>query len=72
MKKDVINEIDQIISGIKRIARTSEGMKAIQKCIIKQISQYDFLGNYNYAYLLNEIDLQEIIDYVIQKTIENL
>jgi hypothetical protein len=47
-------------------------MKAIQKSIIEQISQYDFLGNYNYSYLLNEIDLQEIIDYVIQKTIENL
>lgn len=47
-------------------------MKAIEKSIIRQISEYDFLGNYNYAYLLNELDLEEIIDYVIQKTIENL
>ena len=52
MKKDIINEIDEIISGIKRIVRTSDGMKATQESIVKQISEYDFLGNYNYAYLL--------------------
>jgi hypothetical protein len=39
---------------------------------VRQISQYDFLGNYNYAFLLNELDLQEITDEVILKTLENL
>lgn len=33
--------------------KTPEGLEAVKKKLIKQIEAYDFLGNYNYAYLVN-------------------
>ena len=32
-------------------------MEAIQSCLIKQIEKYDFLGNYNYTYMISELNV---------------
>lgn len=40
--------------------------------MIKQIEHYDFLGNYNYAYLVRELGINEITDYVVGQTVKRL
>lgn len=40
--------------------------------LVRQIERYEFLGNYNYAYMISELNLPEITEYVVKKTIERL
>ena len=49
-----------------------EGVIAVKKSILKAIENYDFLGNYNYAYLLSELNYPKISNYITDMTIERL
>ena len=40
-------------------------MSAIKACLIKEIEAYDFLRNYNYVYLISELNNDELIDCCI-------
>lgn len=48
------------------------GVEALQVSLIKQIEKYEFLGNYNYTYMISELNIPAISDYVVAKTIERL
>lgn len=52
LSKDVISEIHPIIDGILKLIKTPEGLLAVQKRLLTEVQEYDFLGNYHYAYLL--------------------
>ena len=56
MKLDVVEQTDEMIKEIDILMKKPEGVGAVQKSILKAIESYDFLGNYNYAYLLNELN----------------
>lgn len=46
-----------MIREILKMIEKNGGMKAIQISFVKQIDSYDFLNNYNYAYMLNELNV---------------
>lgn len=48
------------------------GVEALQLSLIRQIERYEFLGNYNYTYMISELNIPEITDYAVAKTIERL
>lgn len=52
LNKDVISEIQSIIDGILKLIKTPSGLLAVQKRLLAEVQEYDFLGNYHYAYLL--------------------
>lgn len=69
---DVIHELDEMIREMLKISEKREGMQALQASLIRQIEKYEFLGNYNYVYMINELNLPAITDYVVKKSIERL
>lgn len=72
MSMDVIHELDEMIREMLKISEKREGMQALQASLIRQIEKYEFLGNYNYVYMINELNLPAITDYVVKKSIERL
>jgi hypothetical protein len=48
------------------------GLLALQASLMKQIERYDFLRNYNYAYMLSELNIPQITNYVTEKTLSKL
>jgi hypothetical protein len=56
LELDIIDDIDRIISGIEKLIKTEEGLEAVKEKMLIQIEKYDFLGNYHYAYLINELN----------------
>lgn len=48
------------------------GLSAIQTSLIKQIERFDFLRNYNYAFMISELNIPQITNYTIEKTLERL
>jgi hypothetical protein len=72
MQMDVIGDLDDMIREILKLIEKKDGMEALQVSLIKQIERYEFLGNYNYTYMISELNIPEITDYTVQKTIERL
>lgn len=72
MSMDVIDGLDDMIREILKIVEKKEGLEALQTSLVKQIERYDYLGNYNYAYMINELNLPEITDFIVKKSIERL
>eukprot|EP00919_Chromeraceae_sp_WS-2016_P076457 GHVR01180672.1.p1 GENE.GHVR01180672.1~~GHVR01180672.1.p1 ORF type:complete len:108 (+),score=6.46 GHVR01180672.1:4693-5016(+) len=60
LTNDIITDLNTIFEAVKEIIKTKEGLIAIKDTIILQIQRYNVLGNYNYAYLLDEIDDNEL------------
>lgn len=56
-----------MVAELKVHMKNPEGLKAIKLEILKQIENYDYLGNYHYAYMLDYIDNEEIIEGVCEK-----
>ena len=54
------------------MVNTPEGLEAVKERLIKQIEVYDFLGNYNYAYLINELAVKSITEWAVQETVRKL
>lgn len=72
MAMDVIDELDDMIREILKISEKKDGMEALQASLVRQIEKYEFLGNYNYAYMVSELNVPEITDFVVSKSIERL
>ena len=72
MKLDINQDSDQIINRIDELIKNEDGLSAIQDALLKSIESYDFLGNYHYAYLLDELNYPELSNYITDKTIANL
>ena len=69
---DVIDQLDDMIREIMKMMDKKGGVEALQVSLIKQIEKYEFLGNYNYTYMISELNIPAISDYVVAKTIERL
>ena len=54
------------------MAQSPQHAEVFNRCLFDRILLYDFIGNYNYAYLLNELGVEEVTQYVIDKTISVL
>lgn len=72
MSMDVIDDLDDMIRETLKIMEKKGGLEALQMSLVKQIERYDYLGNYNYAYMLSELNLPEITEFVVKKSIERL
>ena len=68
----MISDLDDIIEGIDKLLKTDEGFEAVKEGLMTQIEKYDFLGNYNYAYLINELDIEKISSWVVDQTMKKL
>jgi hypothetical protein len=69
MGMDVIADLDDMIREILKIVEKKDGTEALQASLVKQIEKYEFLGNYNYAYMVSELNVPGITDHVIKKSI---
>lgn len=68
MQMDVIEDLDDMIREILKVNDKEGGLAAIQASLIRQIERYDFLRNYNYAYMISELNIPEITNFTIEKT----
>lgn len=55
--------------GVLRLIKKSGGLEAVQKELLERIEQYDFLGNYHYAYLINELGVDDVTNWIINGTV---
>jgi hypothetical protein len=44
----------------------------VKEGLLTQIEQYDFLGCYNYAYLISELEVSSISEWIVAETIKRL
>lgn len=61
-----------MIQGVFQVISKKEGLSAVKRSLLEQIEKYDYLGTYNYAYMLNKLDLQDISDGIACRTVERL
>ena len=57
MQMDVIEDLDDMIREILKVVDKEGGLAAVQASLIKQIERYDFLRNYNYAFMIGELNI---------------
>lgn len=52
--------------------KTNQGFDALKVAFLRKIQKFDFMNNYNYAYLLEELKYNKLSDFVVERTIQNL
>ena len=62
---DIADKTEAIMKEVDILMKEKGGPEALRKAFISAISKYDFLGNYNYAYLLEELQYPELTNYII-------
>lgn len=72
MQRCIFEEIDEILEELQILMKRPEGMNAIRKMIMKKVEEFDFINNYNYAYLLQEMQNSDLSNFVVDRSIQML
>ena len=60
------------MTDIDKLMKTPEGFEALKVEFLKTIERYDFLNSYNYAFLLDDLRYEELSNFIVDRTIQNI
>ena len=72
MSRCVIEELDDMMTDIDELMKTPQGFEALKVQFLKTIEKFDFLNSYNYAFLLEDLQYDQLSNFVVDRTIQNL
>lgn len=70
---DITGELDDALKKIRKlIAKGKTYLESFYRILLQKILDYNFIGNYNYAFLLYELNDERVSEFIVTNIISNL
>lgn len=73
MSIDITGELEETLRKIKKLlAKGKLYLESLNRNLLQKILEYNFIGNYNYAFLLYELNDERVSEFIVNNIISNL